>query len=422
MNITKKQQIWMAAVLAAGLLGSGAVLWSGRAAAPTPGEHAHEEGDAHADERSDKKADKHPGKDADRDADSGQAHAEEVPLIRLTAAQQQAAGLTVQAVGPGTLRAISDFSGEIRFNDDRTAHVVPRLAGVAESVAAQLGQQVRSGQVLAVIASPALSELRSELLTAQRRYEAAQATHAREQQLWRDRISAEQDYLQAQTALREAGIAVDNARQKLAALGATRSTGGAGSLNRFELRAPFAGTVVEKHLSRGESVREDASVFTLSDLGTVWAEFAVAPQDLAVVRVGQQVVVTSSAFEEQVTGTVSYVGALLGEQTRTARARVTLANPRGAWRPGLFVTVRVLGAEQPVPLAVAADALQTVGQQTVAFKVVPGGFQAVPVRTGRSDGRTVEVLAGLTAGERIAVANAFVLKSELGKAGAAHEH
>ena len=140
------------------------------------------------------------------------------------------------------------------------------------------------------------------------------------------------------------------------------------------------------------------------------------------VRVGQQVVVTSSAFEEQVTGTVSYVGALLGEQTRTARARVTLANPRGAWRPGLFVTVRVLGAEQPVPLAVAADALQTVGQQTVAFKVVPGGFQAVPVRTGRSDGRTVEVLAGLTAGERIAVANAFVLKSELGKAGAAHEH
>lgn len=411
MNITKKQQTWMAAVLAAGLLGSGAVLWTGRAAAPAPGEHAHEEGEAHADEHSDKTAGK--------DADSGPAHADEAALIRLTAAQQQAAGLTVQTAGPGTLRAVSDFSGEIRFNEDRTAHVVPRLAGVAESVAAQLGQQVRSGQVLAVIASPALSDLRSELLTAQRRHEAALATHAREQQLWRDRISAEQDYLQAQTALREAGIAVDNARQKLAALGAA---GAAGPLNRFELRAPFAGTVVEKHLSRGESVREDASVFTLSDLGTVWAEFAVAPQDLAVVRVGQQVVVTSSAFEEQVAGTVSYVGALLGEQTRTARARVTLANPRGAWRPGLFVTVRVLGAEQPVPIAVAADALQTVGQQTVAFKVVPGGFQAVPVRTGRSDGRTVEVLAGLVAGDRIAAANAFVLKSELGKAGAAHEH
>ncbi|MDL5032555.1 efflux RND transporter periplasmic adaptor subunit [Pelomonas sp. APW6] len=411
MNITKKQQTWMAAVVAAGLLGSGAVLWTGRTAAPTPGEHAHREGDSHADKEADKSADK--------TADSAAAHTDEAALIRLTAAQQQAAGLTVQAAGPGTLRAVSDFSGEIRFNEDRTAHVVPRLAGVADSVSAQLGQQVRSGQVLAVIASPALSELRSELLTAQRRQEAALATHAREKQLWQDRISAEQDYLQAQTALREAGIAVDNARQKLAALGAT---GAAGSLNRFELRAPFAGTVVEKHLSRGESVREDASVFTLSDLGTVWAEFAVAPQDLAVVRVGQQVVVTSSAFEEQVAGTVSYVGALLGEQTRTARARVTLANPRGAWRPGLFVTVRVLGAEQSVPVAVAADALQTLGQQTVAFKVVPGGFQAVPVRTGRSDGRTVEVLEGLVAGDRIAVANAFVLKSELGKAGAAHEH
>ena len=80
MNITKKQQTWMAAVLAAGLLGSGAVLWTGRAAAPAPGEHAHEAGEAHADEHSDKTTGK--------DADSGPAHADEAALIRLTAAQQ----------------------------------------------------------------------------------------------------------------------------------------------------------------------------------------------------------------------------------------------------------------------------------------------------------------------------------------------
>jgi cobalt-zinc-cadmium efflux system membrane fusion protein len=212
------------------------------------------------------------------------------------------------------------------------------LAGVAEQVAANLGQSVRKGQVLAHYRQHLLSEQRSELLTAQRRRDAARVTFEREKKLWQDKISAEQDYLQAQTALQEADIAVRNATQKLAAVGAAGSAAG---LNRFEIRAPFDGTVVEKHLTLGEAVKEDASIFTISDLRTVWAEFNVAPKDLATVRVGQRVMVSSTAFESRVEGTVSYVGALLGEQTRTARARVTLTNPEGAWRPGLFVTVSV---------------------------------------------------------------------------------
>lgn len=274
MNITKKQKTIMAAVVAAGLIGSGAVLWSGRTAAP-----AAERGDAHEEEG------KPHGKGEAGKAEAGH---EEERIVKLSAEQQKTAGIAVVSAGSGALQAASDFSGEIRFNDDRTAHVVPRLAGVAEGVTANLGQQVRAGQVLAVIASTSLSEQRSELLTAQRRQEAALATYEREKKLWQEKISAEQDYLQAQTALREANIAVDNARQKLAAIGASASTS---SLNRFEVKAPFDGTVVEKHLSRGEAVREDASIFTVSDLSSVWAEFAVAPKDLAVVRVGQKVIV-----------------------------------------------------------------------------------------------------------------------------------
>ena len=393
MNITRKQVGLMAGLVAAGLVGTAAVLWGGRAAAP-----AAEAAEAH-------------GKEA--------AHDEDARAVTLSAAQQKAAGITLVAAGPAALQSASDFTGEIRFNDDRTAHVVPRLAGVAEAVPANLGQQVRAGQVLAVIASTALSEQRSELLTAQRRQEAARATHEREQRLWQQKISAEQDYLAAQTALREADIAVDNARQKLAAIGVV---GHGGPLNRLEIRAPFDGTIVEKHLSRGEAVREDASIFTLSDLASVWAEFAVAPKDLAVVRVGQKVVVSSSAFDEKVEGRVSYVGSLLGEQTRTARARVTLANPQGAWRPGLFVTVSVLGGEQPVAVSVPAEAVQTIANETVVFRASGQGFEAVPVKTGRSDARRVEIVQGLAAGDRVAAANAFVLKAELGKAGASHNH
>ena len=400
----------MAVIALAGLLGGGAVLMSDRQ--KIGGEEAehteagHHEKDAHASD----------GKAAHQE---GEKDPHKERQVTLSDAQIKASGITVQAAGPAKLQALARFQGEIRFNDDRTAHVVPRLAGVAEAVQANLGQTVRRGQVLAVIASTVLSEQRSELLTAQKRRELARTTHEREKKLWQEKISAEQDYLQAQAALQEADIAVRNATQKLAAVGATGTSTG---LNRLEIRAPFAGTVVEKHLSLGESVKEDASIFTVSDLGSVWAEFAVAPKDLNAVRVGQRVIVSSTAFDSQVEGTISYVGALLGEQTRTARARVTLVNPRGAWRPGLFVTVAVLGDDQDVPLAVSTDALQTVDEQPMLFMATPGGFVARPVQLGRSDGKTIEVLGGVKPGERYAASNTFVLKSELGKASAEHGH
>jgi cobalt-zinc-cadmium efflux system membrane fusion protein len=395
MAISNGQRRAMAVIVLVGLLGGAAVLMSER--------------------------EKTGGKEVEHAAaEEQQEHEEhEERHIALTPEQTQAAGIIVASAGPAKLQAAARFEGEIRFDDDRTSHVVPRLAGVAEAVHANLGQRVQKGQVLAVIASTSLSEQRSELLTAQKRRELAQSTYERERKLWEEKISARQDYLQAQSALQEADIAVRNASQKLAAVGAAGSSAG---LNRLEIRAPFAGTIVEKHLSLGEAVKEDANIFTVSDLSRVWAEFAVAPKDLATVRVGQRVVVSSTAFESKVEGDIAYVGALLGEQTRTARARVTLTNPQGAWRPGLFVTVSVLGEDQDVPLAVSAEAVQTIDEQPMLFMAAPEGFIATPVKVGRSDGRTVEILSGMKRGDRYAASNTFILKSELGKASAEHGH
>lgn len=405
MAISRKQWIAMAAIVVLGVFAAGAVLMTER----------RETGDRTA------AAEAAPSASAPAPGNAQARPPHQEHEVKLDDVQVKKANIGIQVAGPGIVQTRSRFEGEVRFNDDRTAHIVPRLAGVAETVSVSLGETVRKGQVLAVIASTALSEQRSELLTAQRRREAARTTYERERKLWQDRISAEQDYLQAQTALQEADIALQNAQQKLAAVGAGDGVGGGGGLNRFEIRAPFDGTVVEKHLASGEAVKEDASIFTVADLRTVWAEFAVAPKDLAAVRVGQKVVVSSSAFESQVEGVVSYVGALLGEQTRTARARVTLTNPQGAWRPGLFVTVAVLGDGRSVALAVSADALQTIENQQVVFKAVPGGFVATPVRIGLGDGKNVEVLAGLRPGDKVASSNTFVLKADLGKSGAAEE-
>lgn len=410
--IGRKQLIAIALVLLLGGAGAAAIL--GARPASESG-HGHDEAKGHADEE-------HHGeeKDGHDHAEGGEHHEEPAEgSVAMTAEQIKAAGIAVETAGPAALRATLRLPGEIGFDEDRTAHVVPRVTGVVEAVPVALGQSVRKGQVLAVFGSSAVSELRAELQAATTRLQLARSTHEREKALWEQKISPQQDVLQAEAVLREAEIAVNNARQKLQAVGAGPGTG---NLNRFELRAPFDGTVVEKHISLGEQVREDTQVFTLSDLRTVWARIDVPARDLPRVRVGEQIRIRASAFDQVATGRVAYVGSLIGEQTRTAQARMVVDNPKALWRPGLFVDGEVSGDETPVPVAVAADAIQTVGNQSVVFVRTEAGFAARPVSTGRADGARVEVVKGLSAGDRYAAAGSFVVKSEAGKASATHSH
>ena len=408
--MNKQQKIMIAVMAVVGLLLAAWILMP--KTTESHDEHGHEE------------QAKAPAKTEEKE--HGHAHDEEEEghdKIALDAAQIKAAGIVLSAAAPAKISVVTSLPGEIRFNEDRTAHVVPKLAGVVMAVHADLGQSVKQGEVLAVVASSGLSDQRSELLSAQRRLALATTTLERERRLWQDKISAEQDYLQAQQAMSEAEIAVQNARQKLSAFGAGAGTGK--DLNRLELRAPFAGVVMEKHLAQGEAVKEDAIVFTLSDLSTVWAEIAVPPKDLNLMRVGETVTVKATAFAAEAKGKIIYVGELLGEQTRTAKARVALANPDRAWRPGLFITVDVLSGHADAAdaaVAVAADAVQIVEDKPVVFIAVAGGFQPQPVKLGRSDGKMTEVLQGLKPGMRYVSAGSFVLKAELGKDSAEHTH
>ncbi|HDS0917482.1 TPA: efflux RND transporter periplasmic adaptor subunit [Pseudomonas putida] len=394
-------------VAAMAALGLGGLAWTGNLGQASNAQARH---DDHGEDSHGHGADKA----AEGHAEEG--HGEEEGQLHLSAAQIEAAGVQLAAAGPRELGTAFSFPGEIRFDEDRTAHVVPRVPGVVEAVQAELGQAVKRGQVLAVIASQQISDLRSEQQAAQRRLELARLTFQREQQLWQERISAEQDYLQARQALQEAEIALANARQKVAAVGP------AGAGNRYELRAPFDAVVVEKHLSVGEVVDETSNAFTLSDLSRVWATFAVAPRDLDKVVTGRNVTVSAPDLGAQVEGQVNYVGSLLGEQNRAATVRATLANPNGAWRPGLFVTIAVSVERFNAAVVVPQSALQTWEDQTVVFARTEEGFEARPVKAGRRDAGQVEITSGLAAGTQVAAAGSFVLKSELGKGSAEHSH
>jgi cobalt-zinc-cadmium efflux system membrane fusion protein len=352
------------------------------------------------------------------DEASGESHDEEGKL-ELSAEQISAAGIELAVSASRPMSTSVTFPGEIRFDEDRTTHVVPRVSGIVEEVKVDLGQSVKKGQVLAVIASQQISDQRSELNAAQRRLELARLTMQREKKLWEDKISAEQDYLLARQAYQEADISFSNGRQKLSAIGASLKPSAG---NRYELIAPFDSVVIEKHLAIGEVVNESSTAFTLSDLSRVWATFGVAPRDLNKVVVGRSVTVSAPDLNAQVEGRISYVGSLLGEQTRAAAVRVVLANPEGAWRPGLFVSVDVTADKANAAVSLPESAIQSIEDKTSVFVRNDEGFELRPVKVGRRDGGYVEIVQGLAPGTQVAAAGSFTLKSELGKGSAEHSH
>ena len=348
--------------------------------------------------------------------------------VQLGPEQVKSAGIVVNAVGPRTMQTVLELPGEIKADETRLAHVVPRLKGVVTNVLKKEGDRVRRGDLMAVMSSRELADAKSQYLAAAHHVEFTRVTVEREETLWKKKISAERDYLEAKRVFDEAELSQQLAGQQLRVLGVPADAlpnlakAPADSLARYEVRAPIAGTVVERNVTVGEAVTEDERIFTVTDLSTVWVEVSVYAKDLAAVRQGQDAIVVSTDLGAETSGRIDFVGQLVGEETRSARARLTLPNRDGRWRPGLFVTVRLVREQTTVPLAVSADAIQTFRDWQVVFVKFGDWFEARPLELGRSDGQWVEVLSGLKPGDEYAAANSFAVKAEIGKLGATHDH
>ncbi|QBQ55141.1 efflux RND transporter periplasmic adaptor subunit [Nitrosococcus wardiae] len=348
--------------------------------------------------------------------------------IQLKPGAIEEAGIDIKVAGPAFIKTTLTFPGEIQYNPRRVAHVVPRVEGVVIEVRKFLGDKVKEGEILAVLESRELADLKSQYLVALKGLELAQEIFVREEHLWKEKVSAEQDYLVAKKELAESRVLAEAAAQKLYALSFSTAdlqamdSESAALFSRYELRAPFAGEVVEKHLALGEAVTAEAKVYTIANLATVWGEITVYSKDLNQVRRGQEVTVKATDIALSTGGKVFYMGPLVGQQTRSAKAYVEIPNPQRRWRPGMFITVEVVLEENKVPVAVAAEAVQTYQNRPVVFVQQGNFFEPRPVVLGRGKGQWVEVRQGLSAGERYAARNSFVLKSELGKSAVTHQH
>lgn len=186
------------------------------------------------------------------------------------------------------------------------------------------------------------------------------------------------------------------------------------SLAPFDVVTLISGTVIEKHITLGEAVGREGPAFVIADLTSVWVDLTVYQRDLDHVEIGQPVDVYVG-HELRARGTISYVTPIVSEETRTATARVVLPNERGRWRPGMFVTARIIVSDATVPVAVSRSALHTLEGHSVVFVETDAGFVPRTVRIGRMDEESAEVLEGLVAGERYVSVGGFTLKAELGK-------
>lgn len=351
-------------------------------------------------------------------------------LVSLSAAELQEFGIRLATAGAGSLEQYVELPGEIVLNADRMAHVVPRVAGIVREVRVSAGDALQAGELLAVIESRELADYKAAFLAAAEREKLALAGFQREERLWQKKVTSEQEFLDARQALTEARIARNSAEQQLHALGFSDQAirqlpeHPDAAYTFFEIRAPLAGTIIEKHLTLGEYVSADADIFTIADLSSVWLDINVYQKDLAQIRQGQSAEIEIGHGIPSVVGTIAWVGPLVGEETRTAKARVVLANPEGTLRPGLFVTARVTVGSIAAGLVAPKSALQTFEDRTVLFVQTGEGFVPQPVEIGRRNTTSVEILAGLAAGQTYVSEGAFTLKAQLSKSafGDGHNH
>lgn len=195
-------------------------------------------------------------------------------------------------------------------------------------------------------------------------------------------------------------------------------------LSRVEIRSPFHGTVIKKHITLGEMLKDDSTAFVIADLSTVWVNLNVYQKDLPFIKNGQKVVISAGHDIPDVIGEVSWVRPMIGEDTRTSLARVVLPNSDGRLLPGLFVNGKVAIKEEDVPLVVPKSSIQTVDGLTSVFVKTEEGFEPRPVAIGRKDGNSVEIISGLTSGQEYVKKGVFTLKAQLSKRtfGDGHNH
>lgn len=352
-------------------------------------------------------------------------HEEEKAGVILTTAQLSDLGVKLATVGSTRYAKPMRFSGEIKFNIDQQYQVTAPLQARVEQIHAQLGQYVNKGQPLATLWVPELIGMQRDIEQNRAKLKLNQQEYQREQSLFRQGVTAQRDVQAAEYNLKLAQIELDASIAQL--------NGYQGSLSaangRVVLRAPASGTISQRSISLGQMVSTSMPLYSISALESSWVEFAVPVSQVDRIQAGMSVQIEAQG-QRAVTGRVLQISSQADPQTRQLLVRAQV-NEAAVWlKPNIWVDVTVGGESQVINLAVPANAIQSLNGQTVVFIAKNSAeakdsyeFHPQPVSATPLEGSDwVQVTAGLTAGQQYASSETFLLKSEIEKSEASHEH
>lgn len=317
---------------------------------------------------------------------------------------------TTKAVaGRGTAEIIAPVI--INYDATRVAQVSARAPGVVKRLSADIGSWVSAGAPLAVIESSAVSGDQSRLTAARSRVQTAEANYRREAELEKKGISAKKEVQAAQQSLREATAELESLQASLRGVGADNGSGG-----RYSVKAPVSGVVTQRTVSLDRYVDSQTPLFEIVDTSSMWAEVALPEAELGTVKAGTSVVVTMDGLSgREFRGSISHIAPVIDPQTRTAKARVKLANPGGILRANMYGQARIAAGGSRSSSAVPRGAIQRAKSVKLAFvRLASNEFEArrVQVASNHGSGDLVEIASGVEVGEEIVVAGSFLLKTE----------
>ena len=377
-------------------------------------------------------------------------HANELPAgtVEVPEAAQKNAGIEVNAVATTRLPGTLEVTGIVTPDESRVAHVRPLAKGVVERINVSLGSRVTAGQPLLTYDNIELGQLVGEFLTEQSALRQTQ-TDREVKRTGMDRAEAlikieaiaqqELDLRRAEFRNSEAAVASAEARvsrveeqlhrfglsdQDLRALRPDANEAPHRAASHSTLRAPFAGVITKFDVAVGEVVESEKELFTVADISTVWVLADVYEKDLAKITTTGTVTVKVDAYPDRTfSGRITHVSDLIDPATRAAKVRCVVDNRDGALKLDMFAKITLGTAEERQAITVPADAVQQVDNQALVFvRQSETRFERKNVQVGRRSGDLVEILGGLTEGDRVVGKGSFYLKTALLRERIGDEH
>jgi cobalt-zinc-cadmium efflux system membrane fusion protein len=337
----------------------------------------------------------------------------------VTLTPAQLAKVRVDAVTFAPFRTSVQTTGTVAFNGDRSTQVLAPVSGPITRILVNPGAYVRKGAALAMVTSPDFAAAIATYRKAQSQYRNAQRIADLDAQLFKNDALSRREMEQAETDAAAAAADRDAAIEQMRALGLDESSiaairdGRASATTTAVIRAPIEGTVVEKLVTPGQLIQAGTTpAFTIADLSTVWVLANVFETDIGLVANGEKATITTGASPAPIEGTVTYVGSLVDPSSKATAVRILAPNPRGILKRDMLVNVSIRSAQSRNALVVPLGAVLR-DDQNLPFVFVAqanGHFARRQIRLGARTADSLEVLSGITSGERIAMDGALFLQ------------